>query len=229
MNENRHWCVLTKNINRRYKIFRSMKTVKSGLLQLLLLLFAASAFAQDEWVEKKDKDGIKIYSRHSDHSKFNDLKIEMDLKGNVSQLSAILLDVEKYPEWAYATKTCVLVKKISNNELIYYSEIGVPWPATNRDFYAHCTAVLDSASRSLKVTSTGLKNYQPEKKDLVRIPASKGVWNITTVSDKIIHLQYFLEVNPGGSVPAWILNIFSTKGPLETFHNLKLKMEQLNQ
>ena len=203
--------------------------IKPLLLCLFFLPGMVSVFGQNDWVLKKEKDGIKISSRHSDHSKFNDLKIEVDLRGNLSQISAILLDVEKYPQWAYGTKTCVLVKKINNNEIIYYSEIGVPWPATNRDFYAHCTATMDSASGLLKVTSMGMKDYQPEKKDLVRIPMSKGTWNITRVSDKIIHLQYFLEVNPGGSVPAWILNIFATKGPMETFQNLKQKMTMLNQ
>jgi START domain-containing protein len=195
---------------------------------LFLLTNAISIFAQDNWVLKKEKDGIKVSSRPSAYSKFNALKIETDLTGNVSQLAAILLDVEKYTEWAYATKTCVLIKKISDNEIIYYSEIDVPWPATNRDFYADFKVVLDTVTRSVKVTSFGLKDYQPEKKDLVRIPMSKGVWNITTISDKTIHLEYILEVNPGGSVPAWILNMFATKGPLETFENLKQKMLLLN-
>ncbi len=207
-----------------------MKTIKTILLiSLFFLSGTLSLFGQNGWVLKKEKDGIKISSRHSDHSKFNDLKIETDLRGTISQLSAILLDVEKYPEWAYATKTCVLVKKISKMEVIYYSEIGVPWPASNRDFYAHCTVTLDSASRSMKVISTGIKDYQPDKKNLVRIPMSKGRWNISTVSDKIIHLQYFLELNPGGSVPGWILNLFATRGPMETFLNLKQKMQVLNQ
>jgi hypothetical protein len=202
-----------------------MKTV---LMCFLFLPATLSLCGQNNWVLKKDKDGIKISSRHSELSKFNDLKIEMDLTGNISQLSAIILDVEKYTQWAYATKTCSLIKRISNSEVIYYSEIGVPWPATNRDFYAHCKIIHDSVSRSLKVVSVGLKDYKPEKKNLVRIPMSKGTWDISTVSDKLIHLKYILELNPGGSVPAWVLNLFSTKGPLETFENLKKKMILLN-
>jgi hypothetical protein len=80
----------------------------------------------------------------------------------------------------------------------------------------------------LNVVSNGMKNYQPEKDKLVRVPMSKAVWNISTGSDKTMHLQYILQVDPGGSIPAWILNIFATKGPLETFKNLKEKMELLN-
>jgi hypothetical protein len=188
----------------------------------------ASVPIKNDWILKKEKDGINIYSRHSDISKFNDLRIEIDLPGNLSQLSSILLDVEKYPQWAYATKSSVLIKKISENEEIYYSEIEAPWPASNRDFYADMKVAIDDDSHSLTVTSVGMKDYQPEKKNLVRVPMSKAVWNISTKSDKTIHLQYILQVDPGGSIPGWILNIFGTKGPLETFENLKTKMELLN-
>jgi hypothetical protein len=202
--------------------------MKTLFIYLFILAVPASLFAQNPWVFKKEKDGIKIYSRHSDISRFNDLKIEVDLPGTPAQLGDILFDVEKYPQWAYGTKTCVLVKKINNREIIYYSEIDVPWPASNRDFYANFKLTYDSSGRSLNVISVGLKNYQPDKKDLVRIPLSRGLWNVSAISDKKIHLQYILQLDPGGSVPTWVLNLFATKGPLETFENLKKKMESLN-
>lgn len=202
--------------------------MKTLFIYLFVLAVPASLFAQHPWVFKKEKDGIKIYSRQSDISRFNDLKIEVDLPGTPAQLGAILFDVEKYPQWAYGTKTCVLVKKVNNREIIYYSEIDVPWPASNRDLYANFKLTYDSSGRSLNVISVGLKNYQPDKKDIVRIPLSRGLWNISSISDKKIHLQYILQLDPGGSVPTWVLNLFATKGPLETFENLKKKMELLN-
>ena len=80
----------------------------------------------------------------------------------------------------------------------------------------------------MTVASVGLKDFQPEKKDLVRIPMSRGFWTATSQSDRKIHLQYIVVIDPGGSVPAWILNNFATKAPIETFSNLKKKMEDLN-
>ena len=193
-----------------------------------MLLAVFSIRAQNGWVVKKEKDGIKVSSRHSNVSKFNDLKIELDLTGNVFQLAKILLDVERYPEWVYATKQSILIRKITNSQLIYYSQIDVPWPGTNRDFYANFQVVTDTPSLSLKVTSIGLKDYKPAKENTIRIVHSRGEWTITTLSNKLIHLNYVLEVDPGGSMPAWIINIFAVKGPLETFENLKHKMVMLN-
>lgn len=202
--------------------------IKALTICFLFLPHVVSMSSSDDWVLKIQKNGINIYSRPSDVSKFNDLKIEMDLPGTVSQLSSILLDFEKYPEWAYGTKSAVLVKKINDNEAIYYSEVGAPWPASNRDFYAKVKVNLNADSGSLNVVSVGMKNYLPEKKNLVRIPMSHGTWNISTKSNKMMHLQYVLQLDPGGSIPGWILNMFATKGPMETFGNLKKKLEILS-
>jgi hypothetical protein len=192
------------------------------------LLSGSSLSAQNIWILKKDKEGIKISTRQSGRSGFNDIKVEMDLPGNIGQLAAILSDVDKYSLWSYSTKKSVLIKKVAVNKFIYYSEISAPWPVTNRDLYAVLEINTDSAFHLLKVISISDKNYGPPRNDFVRIPYSKGVWDVTTVSNNAIHLNYVLEADPGGSVPAWILNLFSTKGPLETFKNLKTKMALLN-
>ncbi|HLK30448.1 MAG TPA: START domain-containing protein [Puia sp.] len=197
-------------------------------LMLLFLLLPYSSRMPGSWLLVKEQDGIKMYNRPSEHSKFNDIKIETEFAGTLQQLANILADVEKYTDWAYGTKTSTMIKKTSAYDFIYYSEIDVPWPANNRDFYAHCKIMLDSATQSLKVVSASIKNYMPEKKNIVRLPLSSGTWNVTALPNKKIHLEYILELDPGGNVPAWLLNLFSSKGPMETFENLKRKMKTLN-
>ncbi|HWY33815.1 MAG TPA: hypothetical protein VNX68_04165, partial [Nitrosopumilaceae archaeon] len=83
-----------------------------------------SLFAQKNWVLRKDKDGIQISTRQSDLSKFNDIKVEMDLPGTILQLAAILTDVDKYSQWAYSTGKSVLIKRITPHTLVYYSEFN---------------------------------------------------------------------------------------------------------
>ncbi|GGA97660.1 START domain-containing protein [Puia dinghuensis] len=202
-----------------------MRPISIYYLFLPLILFRDGA---SPWALKTEKDGVTVYSRRSALSKFNDLKVEMDLPGTVDQLSCILLDVEKYPQWAYCTKSADLIKQIGKDELVYYSEISAPWPLANRDLYADIKVTRDSSMHSICLVSNGLKDFLPEKKGLVRVPRSRAVWTISTKSDKTIHLQYVLEIDPGGALPAWIVNMFASKGPLETFSNLRKKMELLN-
>ena len=37
---------------------------------------------------------------------------------------------------------------------------------------------------------------------------------------KTISIVYIFEVEPGGSLPAWVVNMFADKGPYETFKKL---------
>ncbi len=202
--------------------------MKALYLCLMFLPTFLPASDKNDWTLKREKDGINIYSRTSDYSKFNDIRVDMDLTGTVEQLAAILRDVNNYTDWVYATRSSTLVRKVSEDEVIYYAEVGTPWPAANRDYYADMKITFNPSNHSMNVVSVGLKDYQPEKKDLVRVPMSRGFWAVTTQSDRKIHLQYILEIDPGGCIPAWILNSFVTKAPVETFSKLKKKMEDLN-
>jgi len=194
----------------------------------LLLFFYNSIYAQNNWTLQKDKDGIKIFNRHSATSSFNDVRVEVDLPGNIEQLAGILLDVNNYTDWAYATRKSELVKQLGPDKLIYYSEIEVPWPATDRYFYAGFELKRDPGGRTMQVISSNISYDGPAPKDLIKVPYSKGSWNVTQVSKKLIHVEYTLELDPGGSLPAWVINLFSSKGPLETFENIRKKMISLN-
>lgn len=202
--------------------------MKAFFICLLYLPTFVPASDKNDWTLKREKDGINIYSRPSDYSKVNDIRVDMDLTGTVEQLAAVLRDVNGYSGWVYSTRTATMIKKVGENEFIYYAEVGTPWPAANRDYYADLKITLNPANHSMNVVSVGMKDYQPEKKDFVRVPMSRGSWTVTTQSARKIHLQYILQIDPGGSIPAWILNSFVAKAPLETFSSLKKKMEDLN-
>ncbi|HXB28411.1 MAG TPA: START domain-containing protein [Puia sp.] len=205
-----------------------MNLLKCLLGLALFLLFEASLFGQNNWVLQKEKDGIKISSRHAFSSQFDDVHVEADLPGNIEQLKSILLDISHYKDWSYAMKKSILIKQLGPDKLIYYSEIEVPWPATDRYFYANFDLKEDSVSHSIKLVSVNIPDYLPASRDLLQVTSVKGIWNISTISKRAVHVDYILELNPGGNLPAWVLNLFSTKGPLETFENIKQKMKALN-
>lgn len=198
----------------------------SGLI--FLLIFEIPLFGQHIWTLQKEMNGIKISSRHSDTSPFNDVRVEVDLPGNINQLATILLDVNHYKDWAYATKKSTLIRRLGPGTIIYYSEIEVPWPATNRYFFAKFELKVDANTHSMKVVSANIPDDGPAPDGLVKVSFSRGEWNVTTISKKTLHVDYILQLNPGGSLPAWMLNLFSTKGPLETFENIRQKMFAMN-
>jgi len=198
-----------------------MKVIRYKIL-ITVMLFAASlqVCAQQDWELSKDKNGIKVYTRKADSSKFKSVKVEAVLEGSLDKLASILMGVEKNIKWVYGTKSLHLIKRNSANELIYYAETGLPWPMRNRDQAILINLYPDSAGHKLKITTTGKPMAIPPTEGLVRVPYFLGVWDVTAVDNKRIAINYFLDVDPGGSIPAWITNMFVAKGPYETFMNL---------
>lgn len=126
----------------------------------------------------------------------------------------------------YATKSCVLLKQVSPAELYYYSEISVPWPASNRDFIARLVVTQDPRTKVVTIWGPTYPEYLPAKKDIVRVSQSEGKWVLTPVGKNRVKVEYTLHADPGGNIPAWLVNMFATKGPYESFRNLKEQLKK---
>ncbi|MDP9041572.1 MAG: START domain-containing protein, partial [Bacteroidota bacterium] len=121
------------------------------LIIFAILLTSLSLNAQDGWVLKKEKDNIKVYSRGNGKSKINELKVEMVLNANLSEIAAFILDIENYPKWSRNLKTSYVLKQISDGELYFYTEVKSPWPANNRDLVVHLKILQDTISRTMSI------------------------------------------------------------------------------
>ncbi|MDO1444832.1 START domain-containing protein [Rhodocytophaga aerolata] len=187
----------------------------------LICLLAFSCFsAQAQWNLEKETNGIKIYTAESSTSPVKSVKVEAVFKGTCQKIISILKEVEKQPQWVYATKQAYLIQEISATELLYYVETALPWPARNRDAAVRMTIEQTPADKKVIITTIGEPEAIPAKSGKIRVPQLKGIWQVKEVADGKINIEYILDLNPGGSLPAGVVNLFVTKGPYETFINL---------
>jgi hypothetical protein len=182
--------------------------------------------ASGTWDLRKDQDGIRIYGRAGDSSRFDELKVETILRGKLSSLAALILDVGNYPKWSFNSEKAYVLKRVSQSELYFYSLVHSPWPASDRDLAVHLHLVQDSNTRTLYIRADAAAGLVPEKKGIVRVPVSIERWVVTPLPGDRIKISYELTLDPGTSAPALLINLFSTKGPYETFCHLREQLEQ---
>jgi hypothetical protein len=198
--------------------------MKTTVIKIFLLLFFCAsitiAFSQTNWKLTKNKDGIQVYQRDSKNSDFKNIRVECTLQGNFDKLIAVINNVSNYKNWVYNNKEASLLKRISAYEFYYYTEAYLPWPLDNRDAVMHTRITRDSLNRFLKINSVAVPNYIARKSGKVRISSSDINWYVTRVSSNSIHIVYTFETDPGGNVPAWLVNSFADKGPFESFKKL---------
>lgn len=191
-----------------------------------LLAASAPVFAQAGWSLSKQGSGIRIYTRSTEGLKYKSIKVEAVLQGTVQRLVAILLDADHHKEWVYNTKVSYVLSRPAPNEVLYYAETALPWPMSNRDGAIRTRAEVAADGQRATITSLGQPDAMPPKSGKVRVPYLKGVWEVTRVDDRQIRIVYYLDVNPGGDTSPWLVNLFVTKGPYETFLSLTKQLQR---
>jgi ribosome-associated toxin RatA of RatAB toxin-antitoxin module len=199
------------------------------LTTLIIVTQVVSAFVQENWKLQKDRDGIQVYSADFPDSKIRAIKVVALYEASPEDIADMVMDINAAPEWVSHLKTSYLVKQVSKNELYYYAEVSLPWPVSNRDFVAHLTRNEDMQTRAITIDGPAVTGFVPEKKGIVRINNSTGKWIITPLENNQVKVEYSLHVDPAGSIPTWLVNMFSGDAPMEIFQNLRKQLKHNGQ
>jgi hypothetical protein len=194
------------------------------ILLFTLCVNIAAAQTTDNWALKQNKDGIKIYTADVKDSKLKALKVEVELNATLSQVVAALVDIKASKRWVYRTEAAYIVKQPSPADLYYYTLVKMPFPVSNRDYTAHLSVKQDAATKAVTVDVPCVTGMVPEKKNTVRVTHSTARWLLTPEGAGGVKIVYTLHTDPGGSIPAWLTNMFITQAPSQTFEKLKAQM-----
>ncbi|MFY8037237.1 MAG: START domain-containing protein [Cyclobacteriaceae bacterium] len=185
-------------------------------------LLPAISFAQKNCQLKLDKDSIQVYTCDPENSKFKTIQSKFYLKASQRQLKAMLLDVNHLADWQDQTVSAKLLKKVNDNEIIYHTEVKAP-VVDNRDFVIRLT-IQQVNAHEMRVTLVSIPDYIPKQKNVVRVPMSRAVWVVKEIKPGQLLVNYSLEIDLGGTLPAWVVNSLSHKAPYQTFMSMKAKI-----
>ncbi len=199
--------------------------LKNAAFLIFFLSVALPVFCQEAWKLSIDKEGIKVFTGSVPGSRVKAIKVVSTVNATASELVAVLLDVNESDKWVYHTKLCSLLRKVSPSELYYYSEVSLPWPCENRDFVAHISVSQYAETKVVLVDAPAVPGIVSPKDGIVRVSHSKGRWVITPLDKNQVRVDYTLQVDPAGAIPAWLVNTFAAQGPLESFRKLKQQLQ----
>ncbi len=189
--------------------------------------FNFSFHKKDEsWQLKKFENGIAIYTRTAQNSKFKELKSITTVNCSLSSIVSLLNDWDTYPKWVYKCGKSVTLKKINNKEVIHYQTVIAPWPVENRDFVVNVKLQQNETTKTIVINSISIANYIPPILNHVRIQEFKASWTLIPLKNGSTEVIYQLLVNPGGNIPAWLVNLAVVDGPYETCLNFKKQILQ---
>jgi hypothetical protein len=185
----------------------------------LLLSFSLRAQPKDGWALKNEKEGVKVYYKNS--SNIQEIKLITSINSSMSGMVQLFSEVDLYPKWGYKIIEARLLHRVSPTEMYYYSKIDFPWPMSDRDIIMHSKMTQDPVSKKIVAISVAMPDYLPVNKDVVRIRNANTNWTIFPGTNGWLYSEYYIYSDPGGSIPAWLINLAIDVGPRETIKSIR--------
>lgn len=200
--------------------------MKYSLIAISFVLFSFS-MSEFDWKLKKEKKGIKVFTKNVSDTHIKEFKAEMTVKTTIHEVRNIILDGNHLHTWIHKVTQSKTVKSISNDKRIVWFAMDLPWPVKNRDQVSELT-VIPISDKVIKIQILpDATNAFPEKEAYMRVHEFKGYWLLEQEND-MVKITQNMYVNPGGNLPSWFINSIIDKAPYQSFLNLKNKLSSVN-
>jgi hypothetical protein len=191
-------------------------------MYVVLLFMAVTLSGMDDvhpWEETLSKDGIVVFTREVDFSPIREFLAEAVMRGSIEKFKAILTNPGLQSEWLPNIIESQLVASSGPDDITYHMKLKVPFPFENRDLVQQL--VFHESGDLLLVAIINQKDKVPELENFVRMPEIGGSWRVEELSGGNIKVQFQYFADPGGKIPAWLINTFVVKNPYKTLTNLR--------
>ena len=194
------------------------------MMIVFMLLPILSIQAQNGWKERKDEDGIKVYTKEVGDSDFDSFKAEMTVKTTVKDVVSLLQDVKNYSKIFPDLSESKVLKREGDTVQYQYTRTAAPWPVSDRDGIYKMIFHTNRNTGAVNTEAYAVPDMLPEKEDVVRIRKSRAYWRITPKANGMVQIEYEVHADPGGNIPSWLANEAAVNVPFDTFKNLKKEL-----
>jgi len=189
---------------------------------VLFLLITGTVASAEEWKVVRAEQGIVVSIRKVEGSPIAETRAVMTLKGvSLSTALALISDVSYQHVWIDSLDESRMLAEINPTERIIYTLSKAPWPVADRDAVVRSKFTFDREKGVVRVESHAEPDYIPENKGVVRIRKVDSSWTITRLSPEEIEVRYQVHSEPGGSLPAWMVNNIIYNQPYMTLLNMR--------
>ena len=174
----------------------------------------------DDWKLMKENERYSIYARKLTKSKFKEIKVIGRIQSSLSAIVMALEDIEYQKEWVLRTLDAYEIEQLGVGNYHFYLSTDMPFPVSDRDLVCYYERTQDPETKVVTTISYATPELIPEEESLVRIPSFDSYYILTPDDDGWLDMEYFLKIDPGGALPAWVVNLAATTGPNSTMRAL---------
>ncbi len=196
-------------------------------LLVVTVCFSSISLVAEEmgWQPVLEVEGIKVYKRDKKSSRLFEFKAVGNLRGTVSQYASVLLETESMPQWAPLCIEAHDIEKINDRETIIYVACKGVWPVADREYTARRAFIAEPDVGSIRVDLERVDHQSTRNVDRrVEIPHLKSHWILQEIDSTQTHVELYVDVDPGGWLPAWLVNFGYQKVPYRFLKELETQV-----
>lgn len=190
---------------------------KNLIINIIIFLILSSSFAlayesplpdpleTEGWEEVRNIEGISIYTRPWPGSSFLAIKSIFIINASIEQNIAAAIDDTAYKDWIMYLMKFEKFNVESMAEFSFYSAFEFPPFLSNRDNAFDVTFDLDKKTGIVTYVFNDNVNY-PHKEGFIRVTENYSMWVFIPLNDGRTKVIQQIHSEPGGWIPAWIVN-----------------------
>ncbi len=199
-------------------------------MRLFMMIFALFILVEaDEWALVKEKEGVTVYTREINGSDFLEFRGETVVEASVDTLVAVLYDTPNAPAWLHQCSFGMTLEEVAFDENYIFQIYDLPFPVSNRQVVLHSRVswTQEGVRLDTQEANTYCDEHQTSRckrvveADLVNIERSRGYYIFTPLSENRTEVIWQQHVEPGGSIPTWLVNVLLVDIPFNTLLQLQ--------
>ncbi|MBI9087347.1 MAG: hypothetical protein JEZ11_27385 [Desulfobacterales bacterium] len=179
---------------------------------------------EGKWTEIFRQNGITVYSQEPTGSNILAFRAVGVLRAGIDQVIEVLRKVEISREWMPDVAERYTLEDFSDLDAITYSLNPLPWPFANREMILRNSLRLDRKNKVLAVDTYSVDpDGVPRKKGAVRAHLHCGLTRVRPAGPGRTQIEMNVFVDPGGYIPAWLVNLTQRTMPYDFLRALEKK------
>jgi hypothetical protein len=198
-----------------------------AMIRMIALFCCLPSAAQDDWILKKNKDDVIIYTRESADNPLKEYRASARIDHPLEDIFRFSADLEYRPEWVINCTGLEVIDTVEER-ILYHTSYDIPWPLADRDLVVEVAMSFNKQAGKAHLLTVQSDIDYPLEKGIVRLPVYREDVHMEELDSGSTLLVAEGFVDPGGTVPAWIVNMFLVNGIYDSFIRTREELEKRN-
>ncbi len=196
---------------------------------LVASLLVATPLSASAWQSVREGDRVTVFSQTQEGSALQVFRAETEVDAPPAQALALIKDTAACVDWMHTCKSPKLIREVSAEERFTYMEIDLPWPVKDRALTMHATVspvegggvLVSLLNKSAAELAPADAANLPRKSSAVPVESALGFFKLVPLPGDRCRVVYQLQLNPGGGLPAGVVNSRIEDNVFNTLKNMQ--------